>query len=299
MTLPTSAQLASAIQQALAAYPDVAALDFSCLRATGMVVTESPPGSAVLSTAILDACFPRASPSQDYFHYTTFSAFAGILAESECRLYWLKKRLHEHEYAPFCDAHGLDGYTTPDPDTGAVLLDDLCRDLFYLSVTVDPENRTLWHAFSEGGSGVRIKLRLTPTLERSQLRHIRYLNTSKKTIIRIIQDAVTDRFGLRFVLGGPSRAPAFSLPMFLEDENETRLLVKRFSMPPGEFNPWSSVRSEGAHQFLPLPICRDNDFCRVDVCSVAVGDPHNAERARQLLDRSPWCQTVPVEMANF
>jgi hypothetical protein len=228
MSPPTPVQIASVLNSELAGWPELSGLDFTRLHATASIVREQSGSGSSLSNAIFDATFPRADASKEYFHYTRQYTFESIIGSGDMRLYWLKKRLSDYEYQTFCDDHSLDGYTEVDPLTGVPLFDSIAEDLFYLSVTEKSGNPTMWELFGDKGNGACLRLTLTPIYERSQLRHIRYKGTQRKTMIRIIQDTIKDTFGLHFILDGLSRVPAFYLPMMLKDENEIRLISNAF-----------------------------------------------------------------------
>jgi hypothetical protein len=77
-------------------------------------------------------------------------------------------------------------------------------------------------------------------------------------------------------------------------EEETRLLIKRFSVPGLAHNPWAVVQNDGVHQYLPLPLNQDNDFCRIDLVRVDAG-PRRCQRdvARELRKNPRFAHLAP------
>src|ERR1700722_16475947 len=270
--MPTPAQVTAAIQGVLNNHPQVRPVDLTRLRWTEYVLTEAQDGDAPLSAAILDACFPRSDTNLEYVHYTRFDRFQSIVASGEWRLYWVFKRLHEQEYAPFCTDHSLDGYLAIDPATGHPRFVDMCRDLFYTSLTRLPSvnEAAMWGEFGDHGHGVRLILRVQPVADRCHFRPIRYQNALLQTLLQELQAASRNQLKLEFVPMGLSRIGAFYLPMGFDLEEESRLLIKRFQGLPGAINPWA-IQNDGTDDYLSLPLNQDNPFCRIDLVRVEAG----------------------------
>src|SRR5262249_26356922 len=152
----------------------------------------------------------------------------GIVATGQWRLYWVYKRLHEHEYQTFCHDHGLDGYLAIDPATGRPQFVDMCRDLFYTSLTRRPSvnEAAMWDTFADHGRGVRLALRVQSVLNRAELRPVRYQNPLLQTLIQELRGASEAHLHRPLVLMGISRIGGFYLPMGYDIEEETRLLIK-------------------------------------------------------------------------
>lgn len=253
----------------------VGPVDLQRLRFTDALVTEAQDGETVLSNAILDFCFPHANTGREYAHYTTFSTFQNVLRSGEWRLYSVIRRISEHEYGTFCADHGLDGYLQMDPHTGQSVYETNCRDLFYTSLTgyPSPNESRMWHDFGEQGRGVRLIFRIQPAARRSEFRPVRYRNARSRTLIQELRELVSGRLSRRLSLMGESRIAAFYLPMLYDDEEECRLLIKRFNVPNMPSNPWDIAQMDGLFEYLPIPLNTDATFCRVDLIRVDAG-PH-------------------------
>lgn len=285
----TRAEALAVFQEVLNRHPGVGAVDLERLRFTDNIVTEAQDGEAPLSEAIMDYCFPRSDTNLEYAHYTPFSTLQSLVASGEWRLYWVFKRITEAEFTTFSDDHGLDGYFDTDPMTGNPIYEDLCRDLFYTSLTQFPSanEANMWETFGEQGHGVRLIFRVNPVLNCSQFRPVRYKNQNSQTIVQDLSETARTQLHRRLVLMGISRIGAFYLPPDFTGEQESRLLVKRFQLPAGVPNPWAGIRNDGPHQYLPIPLNQDNEFCRIDLVRVDPG-PHRSRRdVEQELRKNP------------
>ena len=241
-----SNEMIAVFQDVLNHHPEIPPVDLQRLRCTDAVVTESQDGDSPLSDAILDSCFPRADADVEYGHYTSFATLQSLVALGTWRLYWVYKRLHEDEYQSFCHDHGLDGYLATDPATGRPQFVDMCRDLFYTSLTRLPsanENR-MWNDFGDQGKGVRLVFRVHPVMNRCHFRWVRYQSPLLQTVVQELMQATNARLGRSLVLMGISRIGAFYLPMGYHEEDEARLLVKRFSVPGLTNDPWAGVEND-------------------------------------------------------
>ncbi len=267
------ADVQEVFRRVLSNHPEVGAVDLGRLRVTDEIVTEAQDDDTSLSRAILDSCFPPSTAAIEYAHYTRFSTLQAIVDTAQWRLYWVFKRITEAEFTTFANDHGLDGYFDVDHRTGRPVYQDLCRDLFYTSLTQYPSaNETaMWDTFGEQGRGVRLIFRIQPVRNRSEFRPVRYKNQASRTIIQELSTAVRAYLRRRLVLMGISRIGAFYLPLGFNDEQESRLLVKRFQVSGMAQNPWAGVQSDGQHEFLPIPLNQPNEFCRIDLIRVDPG----------------------------
>jgi hypothetical protein len=298
MATITPDQIAAVFRQATAAYPAAQSLDFTRLAATDKTIYEKPDGLTTFSDALLDACFPPGDATIDYFHYTTLDSFRKIVDSAELRLYWLHKRLPQYEFRPFCDAHGLTGYLDIDPLTGEQYLEEMSRNLFYISLTSNAASAHLWDAFGDGGRGVRLRLRLQPVQQRMQLRHMAYYSAAQPTLFRHLMDSAQKEFNRHFIPSGLSRAGAFYLPTFLDIEMETRLLSKRFALPAQTPDPWAIVRRDGDDEYLPLPIGIQNDFCFIDLVHIEGSDYEIVRKAKEHLNGSAKFRNIDADLAQ-
>jgi len=194
----TRAEALAVFQNVLNHHPEVGPVDLERLRFTDEIVTEAQDGDTPLSDAILDSCFPHSDTTIEYAHYTRFSTLQGLVASSQWRLYWVYKRITEAEFTTFSDDHGMDGYFDTDPVTRHPIYADLCRDLFYTSLTRHPSANEddMWETFGEQGRGVRLIFRVQPVLQRSEFRpvrtRIRYRKPSSRSFLRLRRHNFTD-----------------------------------------------------------------------------------------------------------
>jgi hypothetical protein len=175
------------------------------------------------------------------------------------RLYAVRKRFGEGELMTFAGAHGLKGYL--DSSQGPPFIEALSDNLFYTSFTrLPPKNPLLmWGHFAER-NGVRLHFRIVPKV--AELRPIRYEQRSTKTLLNNINDALS-REGLPpFLPWTTSRIIAFNLPSTFEDEDEVRLLIKRYEEAP------TPVCSDGKFNYWAVPIGVENGVCKLDIVEI-------------------------------
>lgn len=223
-------------------------------------------GSRKLSNAILDHMFPKEPSPCELFHYTKLSALEGIATSREMRLYAVRKHIDECELETFARKHAFMGYLAS--SQGEAFYRELSNDIFYTSLT-RPGNKSqadMWNVFAEGGSGVRLKFRLAPVS--ADLRSIQYEQPSR-TLLNELNDALAAAGEPLFVPWTISRIGGFYLPSTLGYEDEVRLMVKRHAGGRNE------ARSDGKHEFWPIPIGEDNDLCRIDLVEIQLGPKAN------------------------
>jgi|CXWL01.1.fsa_nt_gi hypothetical protein len=245
------------------------------LVVTAKTVTELNP--TPLADLIVRAAFPAADEPASYWHYTKLSALESILTSRTFRLYALTKRLQEGEYRPFCEDHGCAGYLTLDPCTDKPIFEGLCRDLFYGSFVRAGDGREahMWKVFGDSGKGARLRIRVRPTLSRTDLRPVRYANAESRTLVSAVMAAVSSLGASTFLLRGISRIAAFYL-RFDGYESETRLLLKRHidGVPLG-------TAGDDKGEYCSIEVNTENDFCRIDLDGVDPGpNATNNQRAR-------------------
>lgn len=249
---------------------------------TQNTVTEINP--TPLADLILNSAFPAASPGAEYWHYTSFKAASHILKERTFRLYSVLKRIGEGEFRAFSDDHHCQGYLEIDPTTGQSTFKGLCRDIFYGSFVRagEGDENHMWQVFASQNCGVRFRLRITPTLQRAELRPVVYASQDSRTIVTAIMDAVSSLGGPQFVLRGISRIAAFYL-RFDNSECETRLLIKRHASGVD-----LATGFDGYHEYLPLKLQTDHDWCRIDILGLECGSSMSAAHRSQIC--SEWTE---------
>lgn len=145
----------------------------------------------------------------------------------------------------------------------------------------------MWDHFADHGRGVRLIFRVQPVQRRAEMRSVRYKNTLSQTIIQELMNAARTLIGRALILMGISRIAAFYLPLGYVDEEETRLLIKRFNVAGLPQNPWASVQDDGQNQYLPLPLNDDNQFCRIDLLRVDAGPNCSQQAINKILRQNP------------
>jgi hypothetical protein len=176
------------------------------------------------------------------------------------RLYAVRKRVDQGELDAFAKAHGLKGYL--DASHGPPFYKELSDDLFYTSLTrpVPPKDPGLMWGVFAAGTGVRLQFRIAPK-PAAELRPI-YYEGPKPTLLNEINKKLASEGLPVFVPWTLSRIGVFYLPLMLRTEDEVCLVIKRYKGGP---NP---VRNDRKFNYWPLPIGKDNDFCRLDCVKI-------------------------------
>ncbi|MRH98752.1 hypothetical protein [Agrobacterium tumefaciens] len=240
-------------------------------------------GSRTLSSAILDSMFPRAPSPCELFHYTTVASLKGIAATQQLRLYWARKRIGEGELDTFATRHGLRGYL--DKTAGEPFYKKLSDDIFYVSLTRPGEGDeiNLWNVFSEGGQGVRLRLRVHPS--RAELRAIQY--DVPETVLSRLNSTLSAEGEPPFVPWSLSKIGAFYLPAMLHREDEVRLLIKRHAGGRDDSS------TDGNNRYWPLEIGESNDFCKIDLIEIHAGPNSCKQEIQGAIVDTPFA-SIPV-----
>ncbi|NTA14281.1 hypothetical protein [Agrobacterium tumefaciens] len=240
-------------------------------------------GSRALSSAILDSMFPRAPIPCELFHYTTVASLKGIAATQQLRLYWARKRIGEGELDTFAIRHGLKGYL--DKTAGEPFYKKLSDDIFYVSLTRPGggDEIDLWNVFSEGGQGVRLRLRVHPS--RAELRAIQY--DVPETVLSKLNSTLSAEGEPPFVPWSLSKIGAFYLPAMLHREDEVRLLIKRHAGGRDDSS------TDGNNRYWPLEIGESNDFCKIDLIEIHAGPNSCMQAIQGAIVDSPFA-SIPV-----
>lgn len=242
-----------------------AQLDFSRLRLTDQVIYETQDGKELFSTSLWNVCFPSLRPST-LWHYTTPAGLQSIVANREVRLHAVEKRLSEGDLTTFAHQFGLEGYLERRAD-GTRVIDELARDLFYLSLTEDDDPGTRWNSFGP----IRLRLHVEPMQQRADLRKIAYssLEGVSEHPFNVLQKISRNRFDRSFIPSQISRAGAFYLPFYFEDEAEVRLVVKKF----GADDP-TLVQSGPDGLYIPVPLDGSHERVRITLLEVQTKGPN-------------------------
>lgn len=228
-----------------------------------------------ISEAILSTMFPREPSPAELDHYTTFDAFKGIVAAGKFRLYSLAKRLSEDEFTTFAREHDLQGYFNHGT-MGVPFYEELANDLFYSSFTRPggSSEGQLWRDFGGDGKGVRLRFRVSPGA--ADLRPMQY-KTGSDTLLKKLNDALSAQEGVVFVPWTLSKIAAFYLSLGYKDENEVRLIIKRYR------DGINRARKDKAHEYWPVPISAADEFCRLDLLSITCGSKINRSAVDAIL----------------
>jgi hypothetical protein len=179
-----------------------------------------------LSEAIYGKIFP-VEPAGDFFHYTGLPVFESIASNGEFRLYSLRKRMQDPWEGEFFTLAGLQGWRgyldepqqlPEDQKSGA--------DLFYSSLTrlTAGNEADMWDRFGDEGRGVRLRFQIETGGRIGQLRAIQYHRPNERTLLQTINQALAVDQLPPLLPQASYRMSAYSLPRFLDDETEVRLL---------------------------------------------------------------------------
>ncbi|RYE44011.1 MAG: hypothetical protein EOP24_25970 [Hyphomicrobiales bacterium] len=270
-------RLSEVFRTALAQYPWSKALDFSRLRTTDRLVYEALDGEQTFATCLWNLCFPSMSEAT-LWHYTSLEALRAIVDSREIWLHSLAKRMGEGELSTFARAFGFDGYLQED-QTGRRKIDDLAKDLFFLSLTEKTES-----GFFQNFGPIRLRLRVSTTQARSELRTIRYAGSDNVSDhpLTLLREIAKQRLNREFVPWQVSRAGAFVLPFLYDDESEVRLLVKRF-----EGSSDLQIRNSGGFEAIGVPVNRSAERVSISVLDVQAHSPDAVAGANELLHVVP------------
>jgi hypothetical protein len=255
-------KIAGIIRGCLAPYGLQGHVDENELHIREKCIVETTSQKAGLSKAILDQMFPREPAPSTLYHYTSLEGLKGIATSGELRLFPIRNRLGQGgELKAFAKAHGLQGYL--DSAEGQPFYKQLSDDLFYAALTrVPPKDpQLMWEAFARG-TGARLELRVEP--KAAELRPIRYEQKGARTLLSVINDALTQDGAPPLVPWTLSRIGAFYLASTVRTEDEVRLVMKKYA---GGFDP---TRSDGKSLYWPIPIGQADDVCRLDVLGIHV-----------------------------
>lgn len=235
----------------------------------------------VLAEAVLGVDFPREAGPIELDHYTSLDGLKAIATSAQLHLHPVAKRLHEDEFATFAREHDLQGYFD-DNGRGEKVLEDLSKDLFYISLAKlgNPDEADLWSAFANDGRGVRLRLRLTPKAP-ADLRRMGY-QTGSPTALKRINDALLAQEGLVYTPWTISRICAFYLPIGYREEHEVRLMVKRHEGGPD--------RTIKGRQWDVWPIAlaapgatTGDEWCEIELVEITAGARCAAPAVRSAL----------------
>lgn len=257
----------------------------------GKRLYEHTGNGGTLAEAVLGVDFPREVGPIELEHFTSFDGLKAIALSAQLHLFPVAKRLHEDEFATFAREHGLQGYFDYN-GRGEKVLEELSRDLFYISLTRpgNPDEGTLWSDFANDGRGVRLRLRLTPKTS-TDLRRMGYQN-GHQTALKRINDALFAQEGLVYIPWTISRICAFYLPIGYQHEDEVRLLIKRHqggadrAIKLGQWDVWPiALAAPGAVTGDP--------WCEIELVEVTAGPRCTATAVRTALANTIF-STVPV-----
>jgi hypothetical protein len=208
--------------------------------------------------------FPRRNGPIELEHYTTIAGFTGIISSGQLRLYWVRKRVIDHELSSFASDHGLQGYIYG----ASPYYVELSEGLFYCSLTQpgSGDEQSLWHHFDENRRGVRLRFRVNPRA--AELRPI-YYGGAKPTLLAELNRNLAAKTGRIFLPSSISRIGAFYLPLGFKEEMELRLLLRKTPHLTG----WGI---DGVNEYCGIPINQQNPICLLDLVSVTPGQ--NADR---------------------
>lgn len=237
------------------------AFDALEIQIRDQVIVENTGNKGRFSDAVLDCMFPKEKTPIELVHYTKMDVLRSIASSGELRLYSVAKHIGEGELDAFAIKHKLDGYLK---GPGRPYFEELAKDIFYISLTRPGATNAadMWESFGDYGSGVRLKLRLTPKY--ADLRGIQY-EQSSRTLLNEINDALAAGKQPPFLPWTISRIGGFYLPSTFKVEDEVRLMVKRHKGGRNDAKP------DGADEYWPVPVGVQNDVCMIEVVEIMPG----------------------------
>ena len=239
--------------------------------------------SRVLSNAVLNRMFPPERDTIELDHYTKFAGFEGIVSSGQLRLYWIRKRVSEHEITSFAAAHRLQGYVSTNNRSPVYI--EISEELFYCSFTRPGagNEQQLWNDFGGNDRGVRLRFRLTPGA--ADLRPM-YYEGRKPTLLATLNEQLETETGRIFLPHSISKICAFYLPLGYQDEAEVRLLLKKTPHLSG----WGF---DGYDEYCAVPIDQKNPICALNLVRIAPGNKADRQAIVDVLSRSQF-SSVPV-----
>jgi hypothetical protein len=237
--------------------------------------------STILSDTVLNRMFPLWKEPIELEHFTTFAGFTGIISTGQLRLYWVRKRLSDHELQSFASDHRLHGYISgPSP-----YYVELSEQLFFCSMTQPQsgDDQRLWDNFGEKQRGVRLRFRVTS--KAADLRPI-YYGGAKRTLLSELNHKLETKTRRIFLPSSISKIGAFYLPLGFKDEAEVRLLLRKTP----HVNGWGV---DGVNEYCAVPINQPNPICVLDLASVAPGQNADRTEIKNLMMTSRFA-SVPV-----
>jgi hypothetical protein len=178
----------------------------------------------------------------------------------------------------------------------------LAKDLFYTSVT--PTSATnqggMWTGFAEGGTGVRLRLRIEVDQSRQhgELRRIQYLTLGTKTLLNRINDDLIAVGFPEFLPWTTSKIGAFCLPEGdYGDEYEVRLLYKFHQdvmAHPGK-DARDLREDNGLFEYWKLPLGQVNDIASVTLLGIEAGPNADMAEIRRIVAGSAFSGMNPTQ----
>jgi len=252
----------------------------------GKRLYEFTSNGKLLAEAVLGIDFPRIVDKVELVHYTPIHGLKGIVAKEALYLQPVARNLPDDEFTAFAVNHELDGYFTQGK-TGKQVYEELSNDLFYLSLTQTNHTKeeVMWRDFAGGGTGVRLRLCITP-MAGSELRRVGY-QSGTPTAFKRINEELRRQLQLFYVPWGVSRICAFYILNKFYDEQEVRLLIKRH--PDGQ----DLTTLNGSTRVWPVELGTasgpTSDLrCGIQLIGVEVGPRCSIETVQSVLDGSRY-----------
>lgn len=217
-------------------------------------------------------------------HYTSLSAAKSIISSGLFRLTWLKKRAGESEVKTFLESvdYPRDGVSRNR------ILEDNLKNIFYASFTSDLSNQDYhWNVFGNHGKGVRLDFHIQVYGERAELRKLCYEGknggAAMLLFIRWMRDETKRLYGFEkeFIIKGISWLSAFFLIESLLEENESRLLIRRYQYLE------KLIKRDKDDEFVEIPFSPISydmmPHCFLSLQSIAFRDRCSLEEIRDAL----------------
>ena len=243
-----------------------------------------------VSEAIYGKIFP-VEPAGEFFHYTKLPVFENIATTGEFRLYSLRRRMKlawEGEFFTFARLQGWRGFL--DEPQNLPEAKKSGADLFYTSLTrlTAGNEAYMWDEFADDGHGVRLRFRVGTTGRMGQLRAIQYHRPNEQTLLHTINQALAVEQLPPLLPQSSYRLSAFSLPNYLDDETEVRLLHMHLRGQPDD------RRKDGTWDYWPIQVGGQNQITDFSLVGIEAGPNADLDEVRKITQASGFAGIVPT-----
>lgn len=239
----------------------------------------------LLAEAIYGATFPRAADGE-FFHNTGVEGFRGIAQSRELRLFTLRRRMGNPFEGELYNLATLEGWRGADVEAEYPEKQRPGTDLFYASLTKAAADAGLWDF-----GPVRLRLRVDTNGRMGQLRTVQYHAADHVTLLGLINRALAANGHPPILPQTSLRMSALSLPTWLRNETEVRLLHMHLRGQSDD------RRNDGEWDYWPVPIGGPSDIADVSLIGIEVNTDEAFQEVQQVLENSPLVSVVPIRVS--